>query len=127
MKGAPHVAGMWDNSIEAYFRAELHENPDGTAQSLTSANAVEQALRGVAREDWGRLVSEVKQPVLLLNAGEGYGPPGAPPLVPPEQARMTAEAFADCKYVAVPGNHMTMVFGRNAAVVRKEIEEFLNE
>lgn len=127
MKGAPHVAGVWDNSVEAYFRAELQENPDGTAQSLTSANAVEQALRGVGKEDWGKLVSEVTQPVLLLNAGEGYGPPGAPPLVPPEHARMTAEAFADCKYVAVPGNHMTMVFGKNAAVVRKEIEDFLNE
>jgi hypothetical protein len=38
---------------------------------------------------------------------------------------MTAEAFADCLYVPVPGNHLTMVFGANAGVVTREIEQFL--
>lgn len=125
MKGAAYVAGAWDASIEGYFRAELQENPDGTAQSLTSASAVEQALRGVGVEDWASLVSRVSHPVLLLNASGGYGPPGSPPLVPPEHARTTSQLFPDCKYVAVPGNHLTMVFGGNAAVVRREIESFL--
>lgn len=125
MKGAAHVDGVWDNAIEGYYRAELHENPDGSAQSLTSANAVEQALRGVGVEEWAELVCKVRHPVLLLNASGAYGPPGSPPLVPPEHARTTADAFADCRYVAVPGNHLTMVFGSNASVVRREIEAFL--
>lgn len=125
MKGAAYVAGAWDASIEGYFRAELQLNPDGTAQALTSANAVEQALRGVGVEDWASLVARVSHPVLLLNASEGYGLPGSPPLVPPEHARTTAHLFPNCKYVAVPGNHLTMVFGKNAAVVRREIESFL--
>jgi pimeloyl-ACP methyl ester carboxylesterase len=125
MKGAAHVAGAWDSSLEGYFRAELQENPDGTAQSLTSSNAVEQALRGVGVEDWAQHVAGVAHPVVLLNASEGYGPPGSPPLVPPEHARTTAAAFENCRYVAVPGNHLTMVFGENAAVVRREIEAFL--
>ena len=64
--------------------------------------------------------------MLLLNSGGEYGPPGSPPLVPPEHARTTAEAFRDCKYVLVPGNHLTMVFGRNAKVVRSEIEKFVS-
>ncbi len=125
MKGAAHVDGVWDSAIEGYYRAELHENADGTAQSLTSANAVEQALRGVGVEEWAELVGRVRHPVLLLNASGAYGPPGSPPLVPPEHARTTADAFADCRYVAVPGNHLTMVFGANATVVRREIEAFL--
>ena len=125
VKAAAHVAGAWDSAIEGYYRAELQVNADGTAQSLTSANAVAQALRGVGAEDWASLVASVRHPVLLLNAGEGYGPPGAPPLVPPEHAVTTAKAFRNCKYVAVPGNHLTMVFGSNAAVVRREIEKFL--
>ena len=125
VKGAAHVAGAWDSALEGYYRAELQENPDGTAQSLTSANAVAQALRGVGAEDWASLVAAVKHPVLLLNAGEAYGPPGSPPLVPPEHARTTASAFRNCKYVAVPGNHLTMVFGDNAAVIRREIDLFL--
>ncbi|MEO8576073.1 MAG: alpha/beta hydrolase [Gemmatimonadales bacterium] len=126
MKTAAHVNGIWDSAMEGYYRAELHENADGTAQSLTSANAVEQALRGVGVEEWAKLVGSVRHPVLLLNASEAYGPPGSPPLVPPEHARTTAESFADCRYVAVPGNHLTMVFGENASVVRREIEEFLD-
>lgn len=125
VKSAAHVAGAWDSALEGYYRAELQHNADGTAQSLTSASAVEQALRGVAIEDWARLVSAVRHPALLLNAGGEYGPPGSPPLVPPEHAVMTAASFPNCRYVAVPGNHLTMVFGENAAVVRREIVAFL--
>lgn len=125
VKTAAHVAGAWDSALEGYYRAELQENADGTAQSLTSARAVEQALRGVGVENWAELVSQVRHPVLLLNAGDAYGPPGSPPLVPPAHAMTTAEAFPNCSYVAVPGNHLTMVFGDNAAVVRREIETFL--
>jgi pimeloyl-ACP methyl ester carboxylesterase len=125
IKSGAHVAGAWNSALEGYYRAELQVNADGTAQSLTSANAVAQALRGVGAEDWAALVASVRHPVLLLNAGGAYGPPGYPPLVPPEHAVTTAKAFRNCKYVAVPGNHLTMVFGPNAAVVRREIEEFL--
>ncbi len=125
MRAAPHVLGFWDDAIEGYFRAELRENTDGTVQSLTSASAVEQALRGVEAEPWADLVGMVSHPALLLNAEKGFGPPGSPPLVPPEHARMTAETFRDCRYVAVPGNHLTMVFGTNAPVVIREIERFL--
>ena len=125
-KRAPHLAHAWDSALEGYYRAELKHNPDGTAQSLTSAAAVEQALRAVGVEDWAALVAGVRHPVLLLNASGEYGPPGSPPLVPPDPARMTAAAFPDCKYVAVPGNHLTMDFGSNAGVVAKEIEKFLS-
>lgn len=125
MRTAPHVVGFWDDAIEGYFRAELHSNEDGTVQSLTSASAVEQALIGVQVEPWAEMVSQIQHPAILLNASEGFGPPGSPPLVPPEHARVTADAFADCLYVPVPGNHLTMVFGDNAAVVTREIAHFL--
>lgn len=125
MRMAPHVVGFWDDAIEGYFRAELQSNADGTVQSLTSANAVEQALIGVQVEPWAEMVSRIPHPAILLNALEGFGPPGSPPLVPPEHAKITAEAFADCLYVPVPGNHLTMVFGDNAKVVTREIEHFL--
>ena len=125
MRSAPHVTGFWDDAIEGYFRAEIHENADGTVQSLTSAKAVEQALHGVEAESWADHVARVRHPALLLNATRGFGPPGSPPLVPPEHAMMTAESFKDCQYVAVPGNHLTMVFGDNARIVTREIEHFL--
>ncbi len=126
MQRAPHVAGFWDGAIEGYFRAEIQENADGTAQSLTSAEAIALALEGVQNEHWAELVARVKQPVLLLNAVGEYGPPGSPPVVPAEHANATARAFADCKYVKIPGNHLTMVFGESAVLVQREIAAFVS-
>jgi pimeloyl-ACP methyl ester carboxylesterase len=126
MRSAPHVDGFWDGAIESFFRVEIQENADGTAQSMTSAQAIAQALEGVQDEQWAELVSRVKQPVLLLNATGGYGPPGSPPVVPPEHAKATARAFDDCQYMEIPGNHLTMVFGESAALARHEIEAFVS-
>lgn len=124
-RGAPHLDGFWDESIERYFRAEVLENSDGTAQAATSASAVGQAMQGLVGEPWMELVHSVQQPTLLLNAIGAYGPPGTPALVEPEYAKATADAFPDVRYVVVPGNHMTMVFGDAAVVVNREIENFL--
>jgi pimeloyl-ACP methyl ester carboxylesterase len=124
-RGAPHLAGYWDADIERYFRAEIQENADGTAQAATSAMAIGQALQGVASEPWLEWVAAVRQPTLLLNATGPYGPVGTPALVEPEYAQQTAAAFADVRYVQVPGNHMTMVFGPAAAAVNAEIERFV--
>jgi pimeloyl-ACP methyl ester carboxylesterase len=126
-RGAPHLDGFWDASIEQYFRAEIQENPDGTAQSATSASAIGQAMQELVGEPWQALVSSVKQPTLLLNAVGPYGPPGTPALVEAEYAKATASAFPDVRYVVVPGNHMTMVFGDAAVAVNREIEKFLSE
>ncbi len=124
-RSAPHLTGYWGVDVEQYFRAEIQENPDGTAQSATSAMAIGQALQGVSTEPWLELVRAVRQPTLLLNATGGYGPPGTPALVEPEYAKQTAAAFVDAQYVQVPGNHMTMVFGAGASVVNAEIERFV--
>jgi pimeloyl-ACP methyl ester carboxylesterase len=125
VRSAPYMAGHWDLAAEAYFRAEIRQNPDGTAQSLTSAAAVAQALEGVTAEPWRELVQRVRQPALLLNALGPYGPPGCPPLIDGEAARDTARSLADCRYAEVPGNHITMLFGEGAVVVRREIEAFV--
>jgi len=117
-------AGFSDG--EAAAERDDAENADGTAQSLTSAAAIAQALDGVQAEQWAELVSNVRQPVLLLNSTGEYGPPGSPPVVPAEQAIATSSAFADCKYVEIPGNHLTMVFGESAALVRHEMEAFID-
>ena len=125
VRSAPYLGGFWDPAIEEYFRAELRENPDGTVQSVTSAAAVAQAMDGVMAEPWREIVQSVRQPVLLLSAHGPYGPPGSPPLIDSEHARDTARTFAQCRHVDVPGNHLTMMFGEGAAVVRGEIEMFV--
>ncbi|MDQ6827604.1 MAG: alpha/beta hydrolase [Gemmatimonadota bacterium] len=125
LRGQSYLNGMWDDAIEGYFRAELRVNEDGTAQAATSASAVAEALAGVRNEPWPDLATRVRHPTLLLNATGAYGPPGSPPLVAADNARETANLFQNCRYGEVPGNHLTMVFGEGAAVIRAEIEEFV--
>jgi pimeloyl-ACP methyl ester carboxylesterase len=124
IKAAPYLGGLWDDNVEAYFRAELVRNADGSTQSATSAAAVAQAAYGLACEPWLHLVQQTRQPTLLLNALEGYGPPGTPPLMEPTWAKATAAAFPSAKYDVVPGNHITMLFGAGAAATASKIEQF---
>jgi pimeloyl-ACP methyl ester carboxylesterase len=126
VRGAPYLAGMWDDAIEGYYRAELQVNPDGTAQSITSASAIAQALQAViGAEQWKEIVASAKQPAILINSTGGYGPPGSPPLVEEVNAREMARTFPDCRYVQVPGNHMTMMFGPGAVAIRDAITSFV--
>lgn len=124
-RGAPHLVGFWDDAIERFYRAEIQENADGTAQAATSASAIGQAMAGLTSEPWLELVASVRQPTLLLNAQGAYGPPGTPPLVEPEYAKRTAAVFPNVRYALVPGNHMTMVFGEAAIAVNREIQTFV--
>ena len=126
MRAAPYMAGVWDEAVEGYFRAEIREHADGTASSSTSASAIAQSLQGVVSEPWREIVARVKQPVILFNAIGPYGPPGSPALVEQQYAKETAETFPDCRYVIVPGNHITMVFGDGARAICKSIELFVS-
>jgi pimeloyl-ACP methyl ester carboxylesterase len=125
IRRAPYMNGVWDDAAEQYFRAELVENPDGTAQSATSAAAVAEASLGVASEPWLHLVQQVQTPTLVLNALEPFGPPGTPPLMDEVVTRATAKAFPNATYVKVPGNHITMLFGEGARALNREILRFV--
>jgi hypothetical protein len=124
IRGAAYLEGAWDEHVERYFRAEVQENADGTAQSLTSHAAVGQAAMGLSMEPWLHWVQQVTQPVLMINALGPYGPAGTPPLMDETSVRATARAFANAEYVEVPGNHITMMFGDGAAAISREIERF---
>ncbi len=126
LRAAPYMDGVWDEGVEQYFRAEIQENADGTAQSATSSAAIAQAMVGIANEPWLHWIQQVRQPTLFCHALGAYGPPGFPPLVDPLNAKATARAFKDASYRVVPGNHITMIFGDGAAVIRREVEEFVS-
>jgi pimeloyl-ACP methyl ester carboxylesterase len=125
VRQAPYLQGLWDESLEAYFRADVQENPDGTAQSRSSPEAISQAMENVLAEPWPQFLPRAHPPALLLNATEGFGPPGTPPVVPPELAQETARALPHCRYLKVPGNHTTMLFGSHAGHMVKAITDFL--
>ncbi|GAB3395334.1 alpha/beta fold hydrolase [Azotobacter armeniacus] len=114
IKRMPFYAGWWDPSIESAYRADVEIRDDGTVKPRSRPEAIGEALDKLLAEDWPGHMAAVRQPMLLLNALGAYGPPGTPPVLPREQALETVAAVADGRYVEVPGNHMTMLFGEGA-------------
>jgi pimeloyl-ACP methyl ester carboxylesterase len=125
MKQMPYLDGYWDDSLEAYFRADMRVNEDGTAQAHSTPEAIGAVIDGIVAEDWNAVLDNVSCPALLINATEPYGPAGSPPLVTATDAQESAAQMADCRYVHVPGNHVTMVFGDNAQNIAALITEFV--
>jgi pimeloyl-ACP methyl ester carboxylesterase len=127
MKQAPYFDGWWDPTIESYYRADVRDNPDGSVQTYSRPEAIAAVIEGMLVEDWPAILARIRQPTLLLHASCPYGPPGAPPIVTYEQAHATVSALADCRYVHVPGNHMTMLYGDGARRLVEEISVFVSE
>ena len=114
MKQAPYFENWWDPAIESYYRADVQINEDGTVQPRSRPENILEALDGVLAEPWHEHIAKIRQPAILFNALGPMGRAGAPPLLPYEQAQETVRALKDCRYVEVPGNHLTMVYGDGA-------------
>lgn len=128
MRQAPYFSGwQWDPAIESYYRADVERLPDGTVQQRSQPEHIGAAIDAVVAEDWRALLARVHDPALLINAVEPYGPPGAPAVVPEAAAQETVAALANCHYVQVPGNHMTMLYGAGAVATVAAIEHFLKQ
>jgi len=120
----PYLRDRWEPGLERYFRSYVRIGPDGKVRQLVQPEAVLAAVEGILIEDWEQIVASIHQPVLLINAVDPYGPAGSPPFLPREQAMATAEALEYGKYLAVTGNHITMIFGNNAHAVAVAIGAF---
>lgn len=124
-RAMPYLEGYWDESLERYFRADVQQNEDGTAVARAAPHAIAEAVDKALGEPWAEFLPRIHQPTLLVNAPGGYGPPGTPPILPPEHAMRTVHALPQCRYALVPGNHVTMLFGSNASHVVRAVEDFL--
>ncbi|HKP87808.1 MAG TPA: alpha/beta hydrolase [Blastocatellia bacterium] len=125
MKKAPFFYEWWDPLIENYFRADVEINEDGTAQARSRPENIAEAIDKAEQEDWNGHTARIRQPALLLHARGAYGPPGTPPIVPLEHAKATSQALGDCRYVEIPGNHLTMLFGEGARRIVEAVTEFI--
>jgi pimeloyl-ACP methyl ester carboxylesterase len=126
MQAMPYFIGWWDPLIESSYRAEIQSNADGSVQARSRPETIAAALEGVLIEPWTEHVTRIHQPTLLLNALGPYGPPGSPPLVPRAQAEATVRALAQGRYVEIPGNHVTMLYGEGAAAIVDAVSLFLS-
>jgi pimeloyl-ACP methyl ester carboxylesterase len=127
MKRAPFFTGWWDPAIETYFKADVEMNDDGTVQPRSRAENIAEAMDKAGEEDWAAHIRAIAQPAILLHALGAYGLEDAPPIVTFEQAKATADALKDCRYVEIPGNHFTMLYGEGAQRIVESITEFVSE
>jgi pimeloyl-ACP methyl ester carboxylesterase len=125
LKKAPYLLGRWDPALIEYYRADVKTNEDGSVQSHSRPENMLEAIDGALSEDWAQYVKEIDQPGILINALGSYGLPGAPPILPKELALETVNTLKDCKYVEVPGNHLTMLFSDGAQSMAQEITNFI--
>jgi pimeloyl-ACP methyl ester carboxylesterase len=125
VKRMPYFNGWWDPAIEAFYRADVRENEDGTVRPRSRAAHIRAVIDGFKDLDWLDTVRRIRQPVLFLRAPGAYGPPGSPAVVSPEQARVALENLQNGRLVEIPGNHMTMLFGGGAQVAAVAITQFV--
>ena len=128
IKAAPYFHdGFWDEHLEAFYRADVTLNEDGTVSAHAGASQMTQAIDGVLAEDWHAHFAKIDQPALLIQAPEGFGPPGTPSVVSTEGAQETVNLLKNCQHVQVEGNHITMMFGKHAPNMVKTITTFIDE
>ncbi|MGH8564761.1 MAG: alpha/beta fold hydrolase [Gammaproteobacteria bacterium] len=124
MKEMPFYEGWWDPTIESYYRADVEVRDDGTVKPRSRPEAIREAMEAVLAEDWPRHLAAIEQPLLLFNSLGAYGQLGKP-ILPRDKALQTVEAVPDGRYIEVPGNHMTMLYGEGAKRIVGEITTFV--
>ena len=124
MKAAPQNT-FWDKDMESYYKADAHVREDGTVNPYPNLSNIIEVATGVAQQPWIQTFEQVTQPALLVNGLDNYTMDE--PLLPDFKAKETVELMQNCQYVAVDGNHQTMLYGDNAAQIVKAIHSFLNK
>ncbi len=127
MQQAPPLHGWWEPAIESYFRADVETRADGSVLPRSRLAHIVEAADQAQAEPWMAHIARIPQPTLLLNAPGPYGPPGTPPVLPKAFALETVEKFANARYQEVPGNHITMLYGKGAATMVAAITDFIHD
>jgi pimeloyl-ACP methyl ester carboxylesterase len=126
VKAMPYYEGWWDSDLEAYYRADIRINDDGTVRSRLDPGKIQQALEGTTVVDWSSLARLVEAPVLMLRATAPFGPSGYPPMVSAEEVQRTMRLLRLVRLVELPGNHITSMFGVSARVAAQAIIDFID-
>jgi pimeloyl-ACP methyl ester carboxylesterase len=122
VKEAPYLT-YWEDTMLSYYRADVKDNEDGTAQTRSNLANIIEAVTGVLGEPWLDYLKNAPQPTLLLNATEAYTM--GFPLLPKELAMETVEMMPNCRYQGVWGNHQTMLYGQGAVEIVAAVRNFL--
>jgi len=125
MKGSLYLKDRWLPEMESYYRADVvKKTDDGSYTTNSSLEHIIAAIRGTTENgiDWLEYVGRITQPAILINALENYDDKA--PILPATLAVETVDRMQACRYITVPGNHMTMLYGAGAGEIAKAINDF---
>ena len=125
VKSQPFFDDWWDPRIEDYYRADVMANPDGTVQSRSHPEHIREAAEGTIGPPWKQYLEEIDKPVLVVRATQGFGPPGAPPILGGDDAREAVELLGGAKLAEIDGHHYSFLFGEAVKRTATEIKSFL--
>lgn len=117
--------GIWNEYIEAYYRADVEDLPDGQVLPRSRPEVIAAAVDQILDVDWNAVMPRATQPAILIHGTEGVGPAPTPPVLTDDGAQQTLSMLPNCQYVRVAGNHYTMLYGEAGAQVVASIGAFL--
>ena len=124
MKKAPFLQGQWLPEMESFYKADCKETENGIV-SRSNFEHIQQAVEAVLNPSihWEELITQIKQPSIVINGTEPFV--NNQVLVSKKHAMETVKMIQNCTYVAVAGNHVTMLFGKGAKQTVLAITKFL--
>ncbi len=122
VKQAPYI-DFWAPEMLSYYRADVMDLPEGGVKPYCNLMTIRDKSMGLAALDWADIITWIAQPTILINALDNYTMDE--PLLPDLIAKETVAIMKDAKYAGVDGNHLTMLYGKGAAEIVKDIKNFL--
>ena len=123
IKSAPFMT-LWTDDMLSYYKADVMDTDEGGVTPRSNLANIIQCAVGVGNEAWDTIMPKITQPAILINALDFYTL--GEPLLPDFKAKETAAMMKDCKYIAVDGNHHTMMYGEHASEIVKTIARFIS-
>jgi len=123
IKAAPYMT-FWSDDMLSYYKADVMDTEEGGVTPIPNLANIIQCSVGVSNEPWQVIMSMITQPVILLNAIDAYTL--GEPLLPEYKAKETVALLKNAKYLAVDGNHHTMMYGEGAEEIVQAIDKFVN-
>lgn len=123
-KNPAYHQGVWNDQIVAYYRADVEDMADGRVKPRSTPEVISAAVDQILEVDWPATMPRATMPGILVHGTQGVGPAPTPPVLTDEGAQQTLSYLPDCRYLAVPGNHYTMLYGDNADTITDAIVTF---
>ena len=124
VKTAPYFT-IWDDAMLTYYQADIIENADHSVTQRSKPEHIAEAITKVLAEPWMEYIKGVEQEAILINGPNIYTLEAA--LLPKENAMETVHMMKNCRYIEVPGNHQTMLYGEGAKQITAAIISFLKK